>query len=364
MADTTSGNATPNRAASTGFGGRVSVPDESSFLSSDWELLARRWFPVARSEDVLEKPVKARLLDIDLIVYRTGGTVRVARDLCPHRGVPLSMGWIEGDELVCAYHGLRFGPDGQCIRIPAQPAVKPSERLRATTLPVVERYGLVWTSLNSPAELNDIPPFPEWDTAGFFAVVNPPVDISGAPGRQVEGFIDVAHFAWIHHQSFADRANQAVPAYNITKTESGLSGEYVSTVSNLPKLLKYNEPKDFLWRRVFDVYAPFNAILTVNFPGKKILKILNAASPVSARKTRLFVPVARDFDTNGRVEDVYDFNSTIFAEDQAIIEAQMPPDLPLELSEEGHLAADSASIAYRKTLKQMGLTLRAARDSR
>jgi hypothetical protein len=26
-------------------------------------------------------------------------------------------------------------------------------------------------------------------------------------GRQTEGFIDVAHFAWIRHDSFADREN-------------------------------------------------------------------------------------------------------------------------------------------------------------
>jgi vanillate O-demethylase monooxygenase subunit len=363
MSDKMSGISDSLYTIPTGYPERVSIPNDSSFLSSDWKILAGRWFPVARGEDVKFKPVTARLLDVDLVIYRTGETVRVARNVCPHRGVPLSMGWVEGDDLICPYHGLRFAPDGQCVHIPAQPTVKPPERLKATTLPVIERYGLVWTSLNSPAELNDVPPFPEWEDDGFFCVVNPPVDISGAPGRQVEGFIDVAHFAWIHHQSFADRANQIVPDYRVTKTPFGLSSEYTSTVPNVPKSIQYTGPDNFLWRRVFDVYTPFNAILTVSFPDQKILKILNAASPVTARKTRLFVPVARDFDTDGRVEDVYEFNSVIFAEDQAIIEAQTPPDLPLDLGAEGHIAADSASIAYRKTLKQMGLILRAARDS-
>ena len=40
-------------------------------------------------------------------------------DECPHRGAPLSLGRHEGDELVCAYHGWRFGPDGAATCIPA-----------------------------------------------------------------------------------------------------------------------------------------------------------------------------------------------------------------------------------------------------
>jgi vanillate O-demethylase monooxygenase subunit len=32
----------------------------------------------------------------------------------------------------------------------------------------------------------------------------PYVDIAGSSGRQLEGFIDVAHFAWVHHEAFAE----------------------------------------------------------------------------------------------------------------------------------------------------------------
>ena len=38
-------------------------------------------------------------------------------------------------------------------------------------------------------------------------------------------------------------------------------------------------------------------------------------------------------DRTGSVEDVYAFNAQIFAEDQAIVEAQCPEDLPLELED-------------------------------
>lgn len=42
------------------------------------------------------------------------GQVVVARDVCPHRGVPLTLGFQDGEGIVCPYHGLRFGEDGLC----------------------------------------------------------------------------------------------------------------------------------------------------------------------------------------------------------------------------------------------------------
>ena len=61
------------------------------------------------------------LLDEDLIAYRVHGELTVARDVCPHRGVPLSLGTLEPEGIVCAYHGFRYGLQGRCNRIPADP---------------------------------------------------------------------------------------------------------------------------------------------------------------------------------------------------------------------------------------------------
>jgi phenylpropionate dioxygenase-like ring-hydroxylating dioxygenase large terminal subunit len=82
---------------------------------------------------------------------------------------------------------------------------------------------------------------------------------------------------------------------------------------------------------------------------------MNAASPVSARKTRLFAPICRNFDKHIPVEDVHDFNLRVFEEDRLIVETQKPERLPLDLSLEAHISADGSSIAYRRGLKRMGL---------
>jgi vanillate O-demethylase monooxygenase subunit len=81
---------------------------------------------------------------------------------------------------------------------------------------------------------------------------------------------------------------------------------------------------------------------------------MNAASPVSARVTRLFVPIARNFDKDLPVQQVYDFNRLIFEEDKAIVESQQPEWLPLDPLAEFHIMADRSSIAYRRALRKMG----------
>lgn len=335
---------------------RIREPEDCTFLREDWRILSRHWFAVARAQDVRGRPLAARLLDVPLVIYRTPEGVRVAEDRCSHRGSPLSMGWVEGGEIVCPYHGLRFDGSGRCTRIPAQADVVPGPRFNIRVLPAVEKYGLVWTTLNGGFP-DTTPPFPEWVRGEFFSVTNPPVDIRTSAGRQVEGFLDVAHFAWIHHTSFADRENQRVPNYKMRFTDFGMRSEYVSTVGNVVRDQRGSIPPDFLWKRVFDLHPPFTAILTVDFPDGGILRILNAATPVSARETRLFVPVTRNFATDGTVEDVYVFNAQIFAEDQAVVEAQRPKDLPLDLDLEAHFGADRVSIGYRRLLRRMGLRL-------
>jgi vanillate O-demethylase monooxygenase subunit len=332
---------------------RVSAPRDCTFPPSDWGILAERWFPVARGDELQDKPIKARLLDVELVLYRTNGTARAARNLCAHRGAELSLGWVEGDTIICPYHGFRYGTDGACKAVPAHPGMAISPELRIVTLPTIERFGLIWTTLNGNDE--DLPDFEAWDDPSFQPILAPTIDINGSAGRQVEGFLDVVHFAWAHVDSFGDRNNPIVPSYKVERTARGIKAEYVSSMSNYPKGLQHLGPPDFEWLRVYEVFAPFSARLIVHFPNGGLLWILNAASPISARKTRLFCPLARNFDQDKPIEDVHAFNLQIFTEDKVIVESQKPEDLPLDIQMEAHIAADRTSIAYRMKLKEMGL---------
>jgi vanillate O-demethylase monooxygenase subunit len=324
-----------------------------TFSPADWEILSHFWYPIAYSHELKAQPQAIKLLDRDLVVYRHSKGVTVAKNLCLHRGVPLSMGWMRGDDLVCKYHGFRYAPDGRCVETPAHPGVVIPPRLCLETYPVIERYGLVWTTLDPKAE-PVLPDFHEWDDPDYVRVMPDAWDIEAACGRQLEGFLDVAHFAWIHTGTFGDRKNQIVPRYEVEPLPHGLRAEYVSTVSNFTPEMRHRAPPDFLWSRTFEVTLPFSARLTVKFPEGRLC-ILNACSPLSARATRLFVPICRNFDKDLSAEVVRDFNHRVFAEDQEIVEAQCPEDLPIDLTEEVHIRADRTSIEYRKALGKLGL---------
>jgi vanillate O-demethylase monooxygenase subunit len=342
-------------AAELSSSGAGILPRDCTFRESDWRALAPFWYPVAFSHEVKDKPHAVRLLDERVVVYRLAdGNICAARDICHHRGVPLSLGHVEGDEIICKYHGLRYGPDGKCVCIPAHPGGVISPRLQLDMYPAQERYGLVWVRLVDDGP-RPLPAMSEWDDADYLQVLPKSVDIHAAAGRQVEGFLDVSHFAFVHKESFGEPDNPVVPDYKVTKTDHGFVADYISTVSNYAHGYKHLNPAGFLWHRRFEVYLPFTAKLTVEFPGGGLLQIMNAASPVSARKTRLFVPICRNFDKDAPIEDTLDFNYQVFAEDIAIVETQFPEDLPLNLQEEAHFPADRSSITYRKGLAALGL---------
>src|ERR1700690_678364 len=64
---------------------------------------------------------KAMLLEPPLVIVRDRqGKPFALRDACPHRGMPLSCGRFDGQQLECSYHGWRFeAQSGQCRVIPS-----------------------------------------------------------------------------------------------------------------------------------------------------------------------------------------------------------------------------------------------------
>lgn len=332
------------------------LPRDLTFNVDDWLILASYWHPIALAREVGDQPLGVTLLDAPLVIYRTAESIIVADDLCPHRGVPLSMGKGDGKTVACAYHGFRFGEKGRCVRIPAHPDKGIPSRLNLHTYPMVERYGLIWTCLRPEEGKTAIPPMPHWDDPAYQQINCPWIDIAGFAGRQVEGFIDVAHFAFVHTETFADPDNPVVPAYMPQITPYGFEAEYRSSVANYPIGRPERSKTGFEWLRHFRVHVPFTATLEIHFPDDGRLVIMNAASPVSARKTRMFAPMCRNFDKDIPLQDVYDFNRRVFEEDRALVEAQKPENLPLDASLEVHVMADRSSIAYRRALRAIGLS--------
>jgi vanillate O-demethylase monooxygenase subunit len=328
----------------------ISIPRESTFPGSDWTALSRHWHPVAFCHELGAAPIAVRLLDVRVVVWRTPDGVRAAPDLCQHRGASLSQGRVSGRDIVCPYHGYAFDPSGRCTHIPSQPDAVVPRKLCLNLFGCREQGGIVWVCLD-PESTETPPEFPEAVDPAFQVVpVTPVIEWQASAGRQVESFCDVAHFAFVHPQTFAVK-DPVVPRYEVRPGDRGLVAEFESHVGNVGDA----GAERFRWRRVYHLHLPFTARLVVHFPGGGRLVILNAASPVSARFTRLFAVVARDFDHDKPVSDIVAFQHRVYGEDRAIVEGQHPEELPVDLHDEVHLRADRTSVEYRRLLARIGL---------
>ena len=118
-------------------------------------LLYDDWYPALRTSTLRPgRLATAMLLDIPLVLgRRTDGRVFAMRDSCPHRGIPLSYGWFDGNHVTCRYHGWEFEPcSGQCALIPSLSTFDKLDatRIYATAFACEERDGHAWVYIPGP----------------------------------------------------------------------------------------------------------------------------------------------------------------------------------------------------------------------
>jgi vanillate O-demethylase monooxygenase subunit len=109
------------------------------------------WYVAAWSHEIAPGSVKAfTIVDQPLALWRKAdGEAVVFEDRCCHRFAPLSLGRVEGDDLRCMYHGMKFASDGRCIEIPGQPQIPKSACVRR--YPALERGGWLWVWMGDAA---------------------------------------------------------------------------------------------------------------------------------------------------------------------------------------------------------------------
>src|SRR5580692_1223504 len=113
------------------------------------------WYPALRSEQLRGNKLRtAMLLDLPLVLgRRRDGRVFAMRDSCPHRGIPLSEGWFDGNRVTCRYHGWEFEPcSGRCELIPSLSSRDhlDATKIFATAFSCEERDGHAWVFIPGP----------------------------------------------------------------------------------------------------------------------------------------------------------------------------------------------------------------------
>jgi phenylpropionate dioxygenase-like ring-hydroxylating dioxygenase large terminal subunit len=144
--------------------------------------------------------VAKTLLGEPLLLGRTAtGDVFAFRDICPHRGIPLSCGRFDGREVECCYHGWRFAPDGRCTQIPslAEGQAFDPTRIRVKTYSAREVQGNIWVFFGEDERAApEIPNVPDVGDRGYGLAET--MRFACAMDHAVIGLMDPAHGPFVH----------------------------------------------------------------------------------------------------------------------------------------------------------------------
>jgi phenylpropionate dioxygenase-like ring-hydroxylating dioxygenase large terminal subunit len=127
------------------------------------------WYAVEYDRNVKAgKVVEVKFWKRSIALFRgADGALRAIDNRCAHRQLKLSLGQVEGCNLVCPYHGWCYDGDGKVVDIPHDLFGRERPSLGVQSYPVQVRYGLIWIFPGDPALASErhIPDIPELEAA-------------------------------------------------------------------------------------------------------------------------------------------------------------------------------------------------------
>ncbi len=167
------------------------------------------WYFAVHGRDIAKGALTHKVIaGQPVLLGRTkAGDAFAMRDICPHRGVPLSYGkFIDTDNqptVQCPYHGWRFGTDGVCKHIPSLYEGQDMDptRIAITSYPLREQQGVLWiwmpSDLRNPSTPDDEPPMMP-GVGNRPARIVETMQLSCHVDNAVIGLIDPAHGPFVH----------------------------------------------------------------------------------------------------------------------------------------------------------------------
>lgn len=315
-------------------------------------MFKNRWYAVEFSNAIGNSPKLLKILDRELVLYRTADERLHAIDnTCVHRGAALAQGWIANDCIVCPYHGWQYGADGTCLNIPSlSPTATIPKQAKMNTYPVGEKYGWIWLFLGDgeAGELPTIPNFPDLKSSKLRSIQGE-FHWQTNYERAIENGLDFAHAPFVHAGAFGNPDQPEVPALKIENYAGGASAT-VQLAATPPKglwrLLVRGERAPIQTRTGF--FLPNLTFLEVYLPFGQ-LTIWTAHVPIDLQHTVSKWMNFRSFFM-GKWADRDAANRTIkiFEQDRQIVESQRPQIIPTDLTSELSVAADALQLQYRK----------------
>lgn len=159
------------------------------------------WWIAAEASEVSDKPLARWLLNTPVVLYRLkDGTPVALDDRCPHRWAPLSEGVVKDDQLVCPYHGMEFGADGVCTKVPTQKIMPQNACVRS--FPVRESGAFIWIWMGDPESITEEPVDMSYTADPGWSVVTGYYEVEANWVMIRENVLDLTHIAFLHANTF------------------------------------------------------------------------------------------------------------------------------------------------------------------
>jgi phenylpropionate dioxygenase-like ring-hydroxylating dioxygenase large terminal subunit len=330
-------------------------------------VLRNEWYAVAFSHEVdTIRPLLRYCCGDRIALFRTAnGKAAALYDRCPHRGSPLSLGKIAGDTLQCSYHGFRYGPSGQCVRVPSQEMIIPELSVRS--YPVTEKGGFIWlwpgaSDCADPALLPDCFEF-GLDRPGWSAKPYLMLEIKANYSLLFENLLDTSHISFLHGTAL-DGGRMATSSFRIESEDKivritrELKGDTPTPMNT--KQYGLNGVTTFDRQLMSIAYLPNLHIIRNTFtfpdsPGHPPHVRINVMPITPSRENELyqFLTMTASYPESHPSELVEGMRS-VLEEDLVVLEAiqalydEGGPDLP-----EWSVNADVAGLRARRTLAEL-----------
>ncbi|MEM1190440.1 MAG: aromatic ring-hydroxylating dioxygenase subunit alpha [Pseudomonadota bacterium] len=191
-------------------------------------LLYNHWYVAGLTEEFGRELKERTLLERSLVFYRTeAGELTALQNRCLHRSFPLSQSRLEGDNVVCGYHGIRYNPAGEIVKVPCQSSC-PKKKLHKYPIREMGPFVFIWMGDPDAADESKLPDLPFLSDPNF-RTFHGAVDLKGNYLFMHENLNDLTHFAYLHQESFKfDDGFFDLPT-TVEKTDEGIFCNRIDT---------------------------------------------------------------------------------------------------------------------------------------
>jgi phenylpropionate dioxygenase-like ring-hydroxylating dioxygenase large terminal subunit len=330
------------------------------------------WYAAAYDVEVGRALFARTVCGLPMVMYRqTSGDVAVLEDACWHRRMPLSLGRLEGDELVCGYHGLVYNAEGLCTHMPSQETINPSACVRS--FPVQERHRLVWVwpgdpALADPALVPDL----HWNHDAAWAADGRVIRVQCDYRLVLDNLMDLTHETFVHGSSIGNREVAEAPfvathgdrTATVTRWMEGIQAPPF-WAAQIRHAHAYTGPVD-RWQIIrFEAPCTISIDVGVAVAGSGAPagdrsrgvngQVLNTITPESGTSCHYFWAFARNYclDEQRLTHELREGVARIFREDEAVLEAQQRAMLAAPSRGFNALQIDAGALWARRLIDGM-----------